>query len=77
MEPSPFRKLFVSLVIWELNTSLFNHNLIDELMVFVMPIVIGDGIPLFGEWPVERQFKLIRTEKYSSRAVLLHYSLIA
>ncbi|MCH2193706.1 dihydrofolate reductase family protein [Kordia sp.] len=33
----------------QINAILLNENLIDELQTFIMPIVIPDGIPLFGE----------------------------
>lgn len=32
-----------------------NQNLVDELLLLVMPIVLGDGISLFG--PLDGQFK--------------------
>ena len=47
----------------QINTILLNAGLIDELMVFIHPIILGGGIPLFGGTPHERKFMY-----HSSRA---------
>lgn len=57
----------------QINTLLFNENLIDELRVFVMPIVIPDGIELFEFVPDQKIVTLIENRSYSSGAVELHY----
>jgi len=57
-----------------INTPLFNAGLIDEMMVFVMPIVLGDGIPLFAQAPQTTVMKLIDSKVYGSGAALLHYA---
>ena len=59
----------------QINTLLFNENLIDEMQIFVMPIVILDGIELFELAPNERMFKLIETKSYSTGAVELKYKI--
>ncbi len=57
----------------QLNTLFFNEGLIDELMVFTMPIVIGDGIPLFSPHPIERLLKVKAQKTYTSGVVMTSY----
>ncbi len=57
----------------KLNTSLLNAGLIDEIQIFVMPIVIGEGIPLFDPSPKETSLKPIGNKTYTSGVVLLTY----
>jgi len=59
----------------QINTLLFNENLIDEMQVFVMPIIISGGIELFEPSPNERMFKLVDTKSYSTGAVELKYKI--
>lgn len=58
----------------QINTFLFNENLIDEIHVFVMPIVIPDGISLFEGLPHENNLTLIDTKTYATGAVELKYT---
>lgn len=57
------------------NTLLLNENLIDEIQVFVMPIILTDGIGLFEALPKETQLKLIDTKSYPSGVVQLKYKI--
>ena len=57
----------------QINTLLLNENLIDELQVFVMPIILTDGIDLFEGLPKETVLEFIATKHYSSGAVELNY----
>ena len=57
----------------QINTFLFNENLIDEMQVFVMPITLPDGIELFENLPVEKQLTLRETETYSNGVVKIIY----
>ncbi len=59
----------------QINTLFFNENLIDEMQVFVIPIVISDGIELFELTPNERMFNLIEAKSYSTGAVELKYKI--
>jgi len=56
-----------------LNTALFNAGLIDEFQIFVMPIVIGVGIPLFDLSPLETMLNLVDCKAYGSGVVQLTY----
>jgi dihydrofolate reductase len=33
----------------EINTTLLNAGLIDEMILTIIPIILGKGIPLFGQ----------------------------
>lgn len=57
----------------QINTLLSNADLIDELIIFVMPIVIGDGIPLFGEGLNKRMLTLKSCNTLESGATELIY----
>jgi dihydrofolate reductase len=49
-------------------------RLVDELMLFLVPVLLGDGIPLFqGAPPLDG--KLVSTREFSSGLVELRYEL--
>ena len=49
------------------------ENLIDELIISTVPILIGNGIPLFGYLGTDILFKHMRTEVYSNGLVSSYY----
>lgn len=53
--------------------SLMQYNLIDEYWVFVNPILIGAGIPLFKNINDKVNLSLVRTHIFSSGVIGLHY----
>jgi len=57
----------------QLNTIFLNENLIDEIQVFVMPIILSDGIELFENLPKETKLKLIESKSYSTGAIEIKY----
>lgn len=59
----------------QINTVFLNENLIDEIRLFVMPIIIPDGIELFSLKPVEKQIQLIETKSFSSGVIELRYKI--
>lgn len=50
------------------------EDLVDEIMLFIMPEMLGNGVRLFNENEFQREYKLLKTEKYESGVVMLHYS---
>ena len=58
-----------------LNAFFLENGLIDKMIVSVMPIVLGSGIPLFGAnaKDVEVQFSLKKTTSFESGVVQLVY----
>jgi dihydrofolate reductase len=57
----------------QVNTFLFKENLIDEIQIFIMPIIIPDGIEIFEMIAKEKQLKLFDTKSYSSGVIELKY----
>lgn len=49
------------------------HDLLDELIVSVHPLVLGDGVPLFPHGLPKTQFQLIQSEPFSTGLVQLTY----
>lgn len=59
----------------QVNTMLLNERLIDEAIIFVMPVVIPDGIEIFENTPLETHLELQSAITYSTGAVELTYTL--
>ncbi len=53
--------------------SLMKLGLIDELIISVIPIVLGEGIKLFEVGIPERKLDLLSSKAYPSGLVQLHY----
>jgi dihydrofolate reductase len=53
--------------------SFLKENLIDELIITRVPLLIGSGIPLFGQLDHDLQFKHVQTEVYSNGLVKSRY----
>ncbi len=49
------------------------HDLIDEFILFVHPIILGAGIPLFPPGLPRRPLKLVRSGSFSSGLVQISY----
>ncbi len=48
-------------------------DLIDEFIITIIPILLGDGIPLFKGRSNEKKLKLIDVKTYEPGLVQLHY----
>ncbi|MFA6276371.1 MAG: dihydrofolate reductase family protein [Pedobacter sp.] len=53
--------------------SLLAHDLIDEFWLFVNPVLLGEGIPLFKNITTITKLKLIETKTFASGVIALHY----
>lgn len=53
--------------------SLTQEGLIDEYWIFVYPVIIGNGIPLFKDIKQQINFTLVSSKVLKSGAVALHY----
>jgi dihydrofolate reductase len=53
--------------------SFLKEDLIDDLIISKVPLLIGNGIPLFGFLGANLQFKHIRTEVQSNGLVRSYY----
>ncbi len=57
----------------QLNTVLLNAGLIDELILSVIPVILGEGIPLFDGQPEEARLRLRRQQAFDTGLVQLVY----
>lgn len=57
-----------------LNSILFNNKLIDEIQIFIMPILLGDGIPLAGQLKNNANLDLCKSIRHSSGVQEIRYS---
>ncbi len=53
--------------------TLRSFDLIDEYWIFLNPVLIGKGIPLFRDISEIQKLKLMETVKFASGVVALHY----
>jgi dihydrofolate reductase len=52
---------------------LMKLNLIDEYQICVHPVVVGNGLPLFGSINDRTIFKLVKTKIFKCGAITLYY----
>ncbi|MBI9069794.1 MAG: dihydrofolate reductase [Salinivirgaceae bacterium] len=60
----------------QINTLLLNENLIDEIHVFIMPIVLDGGIEIFEGLPMETKLKVLDSKIYSNGVSEILYKVI-
>jgi dihydrofolate reductase len=53
--------------------SLLNEGLIDEFWLFVNPIILGQGMPLFKNITGTTKLKLAESKTFASGVIALHY----
>jgi dihydrofolate reductase len=56
----------------EIINQLLKDNLIDEFIISVIPVILGDGIPLFKKNP-QIDLKLINCQKFDTGLVQMHF----
>jgi dihydrofolate reductase len=49
------------------------ENLIDEMIITTIPVLLGNGIPLFGSLPERQDFILCKSEIIGASVVKNHY----
>ena len=57
----------------EIVNELLKDNLIDELIISIIPIILGDGVSLFKKGMHESSLNLIKSTQYETGLVQLHY----
>lgn len=55
------------------SNSLLSLGLIDEFWLFVSPVLLGEGIPLFNGVTEMTKLKLLETKTLSGEVIALHY----
>lgn len=58
----------------DLTNQFLKHDLIDEIIIFIMPIILGSGIRLFDENNNKKELELEKTKTYKSGVVRLNYN---
>jgi dihydrofolate reductase len=57
----------------EIVQELLQHKLIDELIISVIPALLGNGVRLFKDGRPEMELKLVSTRQFEKGLVQLHY----
>jgi len=56
--------------------SFLNHKLIDEMSIFRAPVLLGEGIPLFGKTDVEIRLTNAQATAFANDFVLVKYKVV-
>lgn len=59
----------------EIISSFVNHGFVDEIILSIIPVVLGKGIPLFKNIEKETKLKLVKTTNYDN-LVELQYKVL-
>ncbi|MEO0333996.1 MAG: dihydrofolate reductase family protein, partial [Bacteroidota bacterium] len=54
-------------------TEFINQGAIDEMILCIIPTILGSGIRLFPNHPKETKFNLVKAEPFETGAVILTY----
>jgi dihydrofolate reductase len=57
----------------ELARDFLNDDSVDELYIGIVPVLLGDGIPLFPKGFPQREFSLLENKTYSKGLIALKY----
>ena len=57
----------------ELVREFLKEDLVDELYLAIVPVLIGEGIPLFAAGFPQREFTLTENKTYSGGVIALKY----
>ena len=57
----------------QLIRAFFEENLVQDLIIFVVPIILGSGIPLFDHIGKEIRLKTLWVEKYKNGLIRMEY----
>jgi dihydrofolate reductase len=58
----------------EIVNTLLKENLIDEIILSIIPVLLGEGVRLFGDGRPEQELTLVSATSFASGLVQLHYS---
>ncbi|MEO1097162.1 MAG: dihydrofolate reductase family protein [Bacteroidota bacterium] len=53
--------------------SFLKADLIDSMVITVIPVLLGDGVPLFGELPNSLKFECFESKVYLNKIVQNHF----
>lgn len=58
----------------EAHSMFLREGLIDEMRIFVMPLALGEGVPLFAPTVPERRWKLTTVRQWGNNVAELRYA---
>ena len=61
---------------YQLGRTLIEHDIVDELRLFVFPIMVGAGARLFAETAGKKPFRLAASQTIGSGLVFLNYEIV-
>ena len=61
---------------YQLGRTLIEHDLVDELRLFVFPVAVGSGERLLGETAGEKPFRLVGSRTVGNGLVFLTYQIV-
>ena len=61
---------------YQLGRTLIEHDLVDELRLFVFPVVLGAGERLFGETSDKKPMRLVDTKTIGDGLAFLTYEFV-
>lgn len=57
----------------EIVSMLLQAGLVDEMRIFYIPVILGKGISLFPEQPIDSQWKLLESNPYENGVLEVKY----
>ena len=57
----------------KLITTFINNDLLDKMIITVIPKIIGEGLPLFAGKPKETNWRLMEAKSFNTGVVILTY----
>jgi dihydrofolate reductase len=57
----------------EIANELMKNNLVDEFIISIIPILLGDGIKLFKDGRLEQKLELVSSKQFAKGLTQLHY----
>lgn len=57
----------------EIVNELLKSDLIDEFIISIVPVLVGDGIRLFKDGRPEQQLELVNSKTFDTGLIQLHY----
>ena len=61
---------------YQLGRTLIEHDLVDELRLFVFPVVLGAGERLFGETSAKKPIRLVDSRTVGDGLAFLTYEIV-